>query len=162
MQILPYMPDPQTTAELIDLILFCQNTEAHLGITMAEHPDVLMIQDYYQARGGQFWVATQDGHVAGCIALLPVDHDTTVLKKFFTYPQFRGGAVHLGWQLYQTLLTYAQAQPFKRLVLDTPEAEHRSHQFYERQGFKQITFDQLGVTYAFSDRHSRFYALNLA
>lgn len=107
-------------------------------------------------------MAEDVGHVAGCIALLPVDHDTAVLKKFFTYPQFRGGAVHLGWQLYQTLFTYAQADHFKRLVLDTPEAEHRSHQFYEQQGFKQITFEQLAVAYAFPDRHSRFYALNLA
>lgn len=162
MQLSPYRSDPQTTAELVDLILYCQNTEAKLNITMAEQPDVLMIPDYYQARGGEFWVAKDHDHVAGCIALLPVDKHTAVLKKFFTYPQFRGGNVHLGWQLYQMFLAYAQAHDFKRIVLDTPEGEHRSHQFYERQGFKQISFDELGVDYAFPDRHSRFYALNLA
>lgn len=162
MEISPYTPNVHTTAELIDLILFCQNTEAHLNITMAEQPDVLAIPAYYQARGGQFWVAKAAGHVAGCIALLPVDNTTAVLKKFFTYPQFRGKNDHLGWQLYQTLVKEAQRLAFKRLVLDTPEAEHRSHRFYERQGFVQVPFAQLGVNYAFPDRHSRFYQLTLA
>lgn len=161
MEISPYVTDPQRTAELIDLILYCQNTEAHLGITMAEQPDVLMIPEYYQARGGEFWVATQAQHVAGCIALFPIDAHTAVLKKFFTYPQFRGQTVHLGWQLYQTLHHFVKSAGFTRLVLDTPEGEHRSHQFYERQGFVQVPFDQLGVNYAFPDRHSRCYVLSL-
>lgn len=161
MQITPYHHDPMILAELVDLILYCQNTEAHLNIRMADQPDVFAIAEHYQAPGGNFWVATTDGHVAGCIGLLPVTPEVAVLKKFFVYPKFRGQPQALGWQLYQTLLTAAKAQGRTRLVLDTPEGEPRSHRFYERQGFVQCQQADLGVTYAFPDRQSRFYQLTL-
>ncbi|MFD1485140.1 GNAT family N-acetyltransferase [Lacticaseibacillus baoqingensis] len=162
MQIAPFHTDPHIIAELVDLILYCQDTEAKLGITMAEQPDVFMIPDYYQAPGGEFWVAqTDSGKVAGCIGLLKLSPTTAVLKKFFVYPQFRGRPVSLGWQLYQTLVAAAKQKGLSRLVLDTPEAEHRSHRFYERQGFTRCTRADLGVDYPFPDRGSRFYQLSL-
>lgn len=108
MKITTFKSQPTVIAELVDLILYCQNTEAKLGITMAEQPDVFAIADYYQAPGGQFWIAFDDGHVAGCIGLLRVSATTAVLKKFFVYPQFRGQPIRLGWQLYQKLLTQAK------------------------------------------------------
>ncbi|WP_390410231.1 GNAT family N-acetyltransferase [Lacticaseibacillus jixiensis] len=161
MQIEPYHDDPKHLAELVDLILYCQNTEAHLNIKMADQPDVFAIAEHYQAPGGNFWLALEQQHVVGCIGLLPVTPTVAVLKKFFVDPEFRGQPHVLGWQLYQTLLTAAKAQGIKRLVLDTPEAEHRSHRFYERQGFIQCQLADLGVTYAFPDRQSRFYQLTL-
>lgn len=162
MKIQPFKSNPNVIAELVDLILYCQNIEAGLGIPMAEQPDVFEIPDYYQNRGGQFWVSfDDDGHVAGCIGLLRVTDTTAVLKKFFVYPQFRGRPVSLGWQLYQTLLEESKHRGFQRLVLDTPEGEHRSHRFYERQGFVQCSYEDLGVEYAFPDRDSRFYQLTL-
>lgn len=162
MQIAAFESDPHTIAELVDLILFCQDTEARLGITMAEQPDVFAIPEYYLGPGGGFWVAKDEaGHVAGCIGLLRLTATTAVLKKFFVYPQFRGRPTSLGWQLYQVLIQAARAKDFTRLVLDTPEAEHRSHQFYERQGFTRCRREDLGGDYAFPDRASRFYQLNL-
>ena len=162
MKITVFKHNPRVVAELVDLILYCQNTEAKLGITMAKQPAVFAIPDYYQTSGGQFCVAFDEaGHVAGCIGLLRVSATTAVLKKFFVYPKFRGHPISLGWQLYQTLLQGAQASSFQRLVLDTPEAEHRSHRFYERQGFKQCRYEDLGVDYAFPNRNSRFYVLAL-
>ncbi|KRN25052.1 GNAT family N-acetyltransferase [Lacticaseibacillus camelliae] len=162
MHIAAFESDPHTIAELVDLILFCQDGEAKLNITMAEQPDVFAIPTYYQVPGGGFWVAKDEaGHVAGCIGLLKLTATTAVLKKFFVYPQFRGRPVSLGWQLYQVMLQAARAKGFTRLVLDTPEAEHRSHQFYERQGFTRCRREDLGGDYAFPDRASRFYQLNL-
>nr|WP_252904148.1 hypothetical protein [Secundilactobacillus silagei] len=82
MRITTFKNDPTVVAELVDLILYCQNTEAKLGITMAEQPDVFAISDYYQTSGGQFWVALDNtDHVAGCIGLLRVSATTAVLKK---------------------------------------------------------------------------------
>lgn len=161
MQIQSYQPNPQHLAEIVDVINYCQNLEAHLNIKMAEQADIFDISNYYQARGGDFWLALDTDHVVGTIALLPVDTHTAVLKKFFTYPKYRGEPVHLGQQLYQQFLTFAKAHGFSRIVLDTPEGEHRSHRFYERQGFQQIAAEQLGVHYAYPDRESRLYELRL-
>ncbi|MTV81574.1 GNAT family N-acetyltransferase [Secundilactobacillus folii] len=161
MQIEPFKPNYHHTAQLVDLINYCQNEEAHLGIKMAEQDDIFNIEAYYQQPGGNFWLALERDQVVGCIALLPVQPTTAVLKKFFTYPKYRGQPVRLGQQLFDVLMGFAASHGFKRLVLDTPEGEHRSHTFYERQGFKQITAEQLGVSYAYPNRNSRLYELNL-
>lgn len=161
MEIHPYQPSSHAQAELVDLINYCQNLEAHLDIKMAEQADIFDIPHTYQASGGNFWVASENHRIVGSIALLPLDHQTAVLKKFFTYPAFRGRPIHLGAQLYTHLLTFAQTHGYHRIVLDTPEQEARSHTFYEHHHFHRISPAQLKVQYAYPDRHSRLYELRL-
>ena len=161
MQIQPYKSNPQHLAQLVDLINYCQNTEAHLSIKMAEQSDIFDINSYYQNPGGQFWIALDKNQVVGSIALLVLNPHTAVLKKFFAYPQYRGQPHHLGRQLYQQLLTFASQSHITRIVLDTPEDEIRSHYFYEHHGFHQIDGSELQHSYVYPDRNSRFYELIL-
>ncbi|WP_143462650.1 GNAT family N-acetyltransferase [Levilactobacillus enshiensis] len=159
MQIERYSYSPQTVAELVDLIMYCQNTEAHLGIKMREQADVFEISQYYQKNGGDFWVARDQGQVVGSIGLLKCNEKVGVLKKFFTYPTYRGRPQRLGQHLWQTLAAYVQTETqLTQLVLDTPEAETRSHYFYEKNGFQRIDRQQLPVSYAFPDRESLIYS----
>lgn len=157
MQIIPFNQDPHQTAELVDLINYCQNIEAKLGIKMAEQDDIFQVADHYRKPGGEFWVAIHEHRLVGCIALLPVGNGTAVLKKFFTYPEFRGQPERLGAKLCAVFAEFAASHHFRRIVLDTPEAEHRSHAFYAKQGFHQIPYAALGVNYTFPDRESRYY-----
>ena len=161
MKIISYRSNPKHLAELVDLINFCQNIEADLSIKFAEQSDVFDIQNYYQKRGGNFWIALDDDKVVGSIALLPIDEKTAVLKKFFTYPEFRGNPSRLGAKLYKQFINFAREHNFNRIVLDTPEGEDRSHYFYEKQGFKRISSDELKVDYAYPDRNSRLYELTI-
>ncbi|HCD06845.1 GNAT family N-acetyltransferase [Companilactobacillus crustorum] len=161
MKIIPYQNNPHHLAQLVDLINYCQNIEAKLAIKMAEQDDVFQIPTYYQQTGGNFWIALDQNQVVGSIALLPIDNQTAVLKKFFTYPKFRGNPVHLGSQLYHELSEFARKNKFERIVLDTPELETRSHYFYEKHGFKQVTPANFNVSYAYPDRNSRLYELYL-
>ncbi|HAT54653.1 MAG TPA: GNAT family N-acetyltransferase [Lactobacillus sp.] len=162
MNIEPYHTDAKLTAGLVDLIEYCQNEEAHLGIKMIEQPDVFEIEHHYQENGGNFWVATDKKRVVGSIGLLKVGQETAVLKKLFTYPEYRGEPHRLGRHLFQTLLDYTCAQTdLKKLVLDTPMGEKRSHFFYEKQGFKLISREKLTVDYEFPDRNSLIYERSL-
>lgn len=161
MKIISYEENPHHLAQIVDLIDFCQNKEAHLEIKMAEQDDLFQIKAYYQDKGGDFWIALDENDVVGTIALLPIDAQTAVLKKLFTYPKYRGQPVHLGGQLYETFFTFAKQQGYERIVLDTPEGETRSYYFYEKQGFVQITKDQLAADYVYPDRNSRLYQLTL-
>lgn len=161
MQIKSYETNPHHLAQLVDLINYCQNIEAHLNIKMAEQDDIFQISNYYQAKGGNFWIALNDNQVVGSIALLPLDKQTAVLKKFFTYPQFRGLPNHLGKQLYQHFIDFAKENNFNKIVLDTPENETRSHYFYEKQGFKQVSPTEFNYDYPYPDRDSRLYVLTL-
>ncbi|CAJ1198771.1 hypothetical protein CPR19088_GLDEOEPO_02526 [Companilactobacillus paralimentarius] len=161
MQITTYQNNPHHLAQLVDLINYCQNIEAKLNIKMAEQDDIFQIDDYYQEKGGNFWIALENNQVVGSIALLPLDNQTAVLKKFFTYPQFRGQPNRLGARLYQQLLSFAKDHNFQRLVLDTPEGETRSHYFYEKQGFKQFELQNFNASHPYPDRDSRLYELFL-
>lgn len=158
MKIVSYTKSPQVTAELVDLILYCQNTEAHLDIKMAEQADVFNIENYYQATGGNFWLALDHGKVVGCIGLLALNNTVGVLKKFFTYPDYRGQPQRLGQQLFnQFEADVNQVTGLTQIVLDTPAAEQRSHYFYEKNGFRQINRADLQVSYPFPDRDSLIY-----
>lgn len=161
MQIIPYQNNPKNQAQLVDLINYCQNIEAKLDIKMAEQDDVFQIPTYYQKNGGNFWIALDGNQIVGSIAFLPLDNKTAVLKKFFTYPKYRGQPHHLGAQLYQTLLTHAKLKSFQRIVLDTPEKENRSHYFYEKQGFQQVAPKNFHADYPYPDRDSRLYVLTI-
>lgn len=162
MQINSYTENPHHLAQLVDLINYCQNIEAKLNIKMAEQDDIFQIKQYYQTKGGNFWIALDaDDQVVGSIALLPIANNTAVLKKFFTYPKYRGQPTRLGAQLYQEFINFAKQHNFDRIVLDTPEGETRSHYFYEKQGFQQVAPDKFNADYPYPDRNSRLYELFL-
>lgn len=82
MEIKEYENNPYHLAQLVDLINYCQNIEAKLDIKMAEQDDIFQIENYYQNRKGQFWIALENEKVVGSIALLRIDDKTAVLKKF--------------------------------------------------------------------------------
>ncbi|MBC2328508.1 GNAT family N-acetyltransferase [Listeria swaminathanii] len=157
MEIKHFANNPKHLAELVDLINYCQNIEADLDIKMAEQADIFEIEDYYQKQGGQFWIALHDNKIVGSIALLPFDKETVILKKFFTYPEFRGNPMRLGHNLFDAFYAFYTANDFSRIILDTPENEKRSHYFYEKQGFQQIAREALDIDYPFPDRNSRIY-----
>lgn len=153
----PYQFTPSHLAQLVDLINYCQNIEAGLGIKMAEQSDIFEIETHYQQHGGQFWLAFDQNQVVGCIGLLPLNDEVAVLKKLFTMPEYRGDPHRLGRHLVDEFMNYAKAHRFSLVVLDNPEGEQRSHYFYEKQGFQQVNRDQLKFQWSFPDRDSRFY-----
>lgn len=145
--------------EVIELILDIQNNEAQVDIALEEQPDLLDIGSAYIARGGNFWIAVEGGHVVGTLGLMPLDCNWCVLKKFFVRSDFRFRKV--GLALYEQLLTHAMRNGVKHIILDTPSVAFRSHAFYERAGFVRIHKVDLPVAYDFPDRHSLLYRLDL-
>lgn len=47
------------------------------------------------------------------------------------------------------------------LILDTPSVAKVSHKFYEKAGFRKIDKAQLPIEYAYPDRDSLLYMLDL-
>jgi GNAT superfamily N-acetyltransferase len=144
--------------EVADLVLSIQNGEAGLGLTIDDQPDLLRIAKDY--RDGGFWVALDSREaIVGSIGLL-VYGRTGVLKKFFVAKNYRGsGGPAIG--LLNVLLTRARMLELTDIVLDTPSVATRSHGFYERNGFRRATAADLPVAYAYPDRDSILYRLQL-
>lgn len=148
-------------AEIIRLVLYCQNDGTRPHVTVEDQPELLHISEKYIAAGGNFWVAKENGTVAGSIGLMNCGNGLAVLKKFFVYEPYRGVPHYLGRRLYSVLLHFAKESNIQEIILDTPKNTHRAHKFYEQAGFEKITKDDLPIVYDYPYSDSDFFLLKL-
>ncbi|QGQ97681.1 N-acetyltransferase [Paenibacillus psychroresistens] len=147
---------------IIELILYVQNDEFDLNISIEEQSDILDIQSHYLLNGGNFWVALDgNGKVIGSIGLQKKTNEIFILKKFFVYREYRGMGISIGQGLFNILLEYAKQLRIRTIILDTPSIAKRSHYFYEKNGFLKITKQELPIQYEYPDRNSLLYRLDV-
>ncbi|MCM1075807.1 MAG: GNAT family N-acetyltransferase [Bacteroides sp.] len=108
---------------------------------------------------GNFWLAIDNGHVVGTLALMRIDDEWYVLKKFFVRSDYR--SKHVGLSLYRHLLDFAISKGVRHIILDTPSVATKSHAFYESSGFVKVDKSDIDVPYEYPDRHSILYKLDL-
>lgn len=147
---------------VIELVLHCQNDGSRPEIKLSDQLDLLCIPEKYMHGGGNFWVAKDDGKIAGSIALVDCGGGVGILKKFFVYEPYRGKPHNLGQRLYAILIEYAKARGMTVIVLDTPFNTERAHKFYEKAGFVQVAQADLPVQYDYPFPDSHFFRLDLA
>ena len=153
---------PQDRDAVIALVLGIQNGEFGLGLAIEDQPQLLDIESHFLRSGGGFWVAVDRADVVvGSIGLLRKTADCGVLRSFFIAPAWRGGDSGCAAQLYSTLMDFARAAGIRQILLDTPAVATRAQRFYQRAGFVQITREQLPVPYAYPDRDSLLFLLEL-
>lgn len=95
--------------------------------------EVRALPSSYEARGGAFWVATDDNELLGTCGVFPVAAQTFELRKMYLSPAARGRGV--GRQLLDVAVTWVGTRGAKQLVLDTTEQMKRAIAFYEANGF---------------------------
>lgn len=149
------------TEQVVALVLHCQNDGTRPYVTVEDQPELLNIQEKYIGSGGDFWVATENGTIAGSIGLMNAGNGIGILKKFFVYEQYRGNPHFLGRKLYDVLFSFAQKHGFEMLILDTPKNTERAHKFYEKAGFEKIEKEQLTIVYDYPYSDSDFFCLKL-
>lgn len=147
--------------EIIALVLHCQNDGTRPAVTVEDQPELLHVKEKYMDGGGNFWVAKENGKVAGTIGLMNEGNGLGILKKFFVYESYRGAPYYLGRRLYAVFLEFAQKHNFKRIVLDTPKNTDRAHKFYEKSGFEKIEKENLPVDYDYPYADCDFFYLDL-
>ena len=147
--------------QVIALILYLQNFDNRVNLSLEEQPDMNHINEYYLQTNGGFWIAIDDnGDVVGTLGLLN-KYPYGVLKKFFVDARYRGREGGVSGPLYAKLLEHAKKCHFKAIVLDTPAACKRAHGFYKKMGYKKITKDELPVQYDYPERDSDLLILKL-
>ncbi|HME92129.1 MAG TPA: GNAT family N-acetyltransferase, partial [Myxococcaceae bacterium] len=90
----------------------------------------------YAPPRGRLLLAFDEGQLAGCGALRPLEESIAELKRMFVRPPFRGRG--LGRVLAGELLDVAAAIGYQRVRLDTMEAMHEAIALYRSLGFKEI------------------------
>src|SRR5438105_990446 len=75
---------------IVDLILPIQQIEFNVPVTLAQQSDLLDIESFYIAPGGNFWGAFSEGQLVGTIALIAIGHQAGAIRKMFVRKEFRG------------------------------------------------------------------------
>ena len=116
---------PQYKDQIANLVLSIQQVEFHLPITLADQPDLLDIQNFYQQGNGNFWCALDDDHrVIGTIALIDIGYQSGAIRKMFVHADHRGGETKVAQQLLHTLELWAKEQHTEQLYLGTIDCLH--------------------------------------
>lgn len=147
--------------DVIALVLHCQNDGTRPIVGVENQPELLDIKKSYLKNGGYFWIATDDGKLAGTIGLMNCGNGIGILKKFFVYEQYRSNPYHLGRKLYEQLIEFARINHFKTLILDTPKNTDRAHKFYKKSGFRKIAKEELPVKFDYPYDDCDFFLLSL-
>lgn len=146
--------------QVIQLIVGIQQEEFQVPITLEDQPDLLSIPAVYQVRGGNFWLALNDNHVIGTIALIDLGEGCGTIRKMFVAPSYRGKK-GVAKELLASLLKWAPQQGIVDLYLGTTDRFKGAHRFYEKNDFYSITKKQLPANFPLVEVDTFFYWRNL-
>lgn len=95
--------------------------------------DLVDIPNAYQDAGGAFWVVNDGRGVIGTVAVLPQENDTCELRRLYIKKSHRGKG--LGSRLINTVVGWALAGGFRRIVLWSDVLFEAAHHLYVKHGF---------------------------
>jgi GNAT superfamily N-acetyltransferase len=91
----------------------------------------------YAPPSGRLLLATDEGQLAGCAALHPLEPGICEMKRLYLRPAFRGKG--LGRIMVETIIREARAIGYHRLRLDTIEPLMKDAvRTYRKIGFREI------------------------
>lgn len=160
-QIKPYTAPYQQ--QVTTLILGIQQGEFGVPITLADQPDLLTIETFYQSKRGGFWCAlTEAGQVVGTISLIDVGEDFGTIRKMFVHADYRGRAFGVATLLLLTLETHAAETGMKTLYLGTLDYLAAAQRFYARNGYAPLAMTELPQAFPRMRLDNRFFGKHLS
>lgn len=114
--------------------------EAWLGLDLCFQgfeDELKNLPDKYEPPAGRLYLASDDGEIAGCIALRTLGPGVCEMKRLFVRENFRGRQI--GKLLIEKLIADAREVGYDRMRLDTfPPKMGKAVQLYESYGFHEI------------------------
>jgi GNAT superfamily N-acetyltransferase len=95
--------------------------------------DLASIPSVYQDSGGEFWVAIDDGSVAGCVGVTRENAERCELHRLYLLPSHRGRG--LGRRLIETVVDWCRGQGCGELFLWSDIKFEAAREVYIRCGF---------------------------
>lgn len=111
--------------------------------------DVLEVEEYYLANGGEFWVIEEQGEIVGTSAYYPHPHrgeQSVEIRKMYLCSKVRGKG--LGKYLLGELERSIQVHGYQEIWIETASVLTAAVQLYEANGYQSAT----GVETARCDR----------
>ena len=101
--------------------------------------DVLEIEKYYLATGGEFWVIEHQNQIVGTAAYYPIQRGEKAveIRKMYLLPKVRG--LGLGKYLLQQLETAIALRGFEQIWIETASILVEAVKLYESNGYLPTT-----------------------
>ena len=101
--------------------------------------DVLQIEAYYLATGGEFWVIEQQNQIVGTAAYYPINRGEKAveIRKMYLLRKVRG--LGLGKYLLQQLETVISSRGFEQIWIETASILTEAVKLYESHGYLSTT-----------------------
>jgi putative acetyltransferase len=101
--------------------------------------DVLQVEEYYLAIGGEFWVIEYQNQVVGTGAYYPIHRGEKAveIRKMYLLPSARG--VGLGKYLLQQLERAIANRGFQQIWIETATVLAEAVKLYESNGYQPAT-----------------------
>lgn len=130
-------PAESRDREAIRALVYAVITEYDLsGDAQAIDQDLNDPAASYRSQGGRFDVLEENGHIVGCVGMLPLAEEGNVeLRRMYLEPSARGRG-H-GHRLLRHALAWAGAAGFRRVTLETAAALTDAIALYQRCGFRR-------------------------
>jgi len=128
--------DRSAAAEIIGSVL----AEYGLGWEpVGADRDVLEVEEFYLAVGGEFWVIENQGQLVGTGAYYPVKRGEKAveIRKMYLLPTVKG--VGLGRYLLQLLEQAITAKGFQQIWVETASVLVEAVKLYESSGYQKAT-----------------------
>ena len=147
--------------QVVNLIVSIQQKEFNIPITADDQPDLRNIPNYYQKNRGNFWIALHNEDVVGTISLLDIGNGQSALRKMFVHQHYRGPEKGTARNLLKTLLDWATTKRLREIYLGTTPQFLAAHRFYEKNGFTEISKEDLPETFPVMEVDTKFYKYEL-
>jgi N-acetylglutamate synthase-like GNAT family acetyltransferase len=158
-RIVPF--SPEHADGVVSVILPIQQTEFEIPITLEAQPDLKDIRGFYQHGEGNFWVAVDGDTVVGTVALLDIGNKQAALRKMFVASTYRGAQHGVAAALLHVLLTWCRVRGIRTVFLGTTAKFRAAHRFYEKNGFREISREDLPPSFPVMVVDTKFYELQL-
>ena len=142
---------------VVNVILPIQQEEFNIPISLEGQPDLLDVASFYQSGHGNFWVAKIDDKVVGTVGLLDIGNGQAALRKMFVKSEYRGSTLKVAYNLLKTLVEWCLSEKVETIFLGTTAKFLAAHRFYEKNGFREVSKDQLPSTFPIMAVDTKFY-----
>jgi putative acetyltransferase len=147
--------------QVIKLVIDIQQLEFQVPISIADQPDLEIIPEFYQIEKGNFWVAVDGNLVVGTIAIIDCTHNIGCIRKMFVKKEYRGKKYSIAQNLLNRLIHWALEHDFENLYLGTIERLEAAIAFYKKNGFSQISKENLPIEFPIMAVDTHFFEKNI-